>query len=238
MTRVLMMYTKFCEGGKVHKKSFCMETGIDRRTFDRDIEDIRVFLSEAFLGDELVYDRADESYHLENYQKQKALSDMEMAFLMELLKSSQALRKDEYVGLMQGILDAGERSHKQALDKLAARYTSAYPEGLERAALLKIQWDLQQCIAECDWVCLCFAENRQLCFSPVSLWVYEQDAYVFGYGEEGEMTAYPIHTIESFQMEGRKFDGRLVEAFDSVSWSEKERILKKVRKKHGEDKKD
>lgn len=52
ITRVLMMYSKLLEGGKIYKKSFCEEMGIDRRTFDRDIEDIRLFLSESFYGNE------------------------------------------------------------------------------------------------------------------------------------------------------------------------------------------
>ena len=38
VTRILMMYTKLLEGKKIYKKSFCADTGINRRTFDRDIE--------------------------------------------------------------------------------------------------------------------------------------------------------------------------------------------------------
>lgn len=40
-TRILLMYSKLSQGGRIYKKSFCVETGIDRRTFDRDIEDVR-----------------------------------------------------------------------------------------------------------------------------------------------------------------------------------------------------
>ena len=87
ITRVLMMYSKLLEGGKIYKKSFCEEMGIDRRTFDRDIEDIRLFLSESFYGNELIYDRKNGSYHLENFFKQKALSAMEVVALLECLKS-------------------------------------------------------------------------------------------------------------------------------------------------------
>ena len=42
ITRILLMYSKISQGGRIYKRSFCMETGIDRRTFDRDIEDIRL----------------------------------------------------------------------------------------------------------------------------------------------------------------------------------------------------
>lgn len=37
---------------------------INRRTFDRDIEDIRAFFSEMYTGEEVVYDRNEDSYYM------------------------------------------------------------------------------------------------------------------------------------------------------------------------------
>ena len=72
VTRILTMYARLIEGRKINKQSYCMDMNIDRRTFDRDIEDIRLFLSETFSNDELIYDWKNESYHLKyTYQKQK-----------------------------------------------------------------------------------------------------------------------------------------------------------------------
>ena len=46
VTRILIMYTELLEGKKIYKKSFCTDTGINRRTFDRDIEDIRPLIND------------------------------------------------------------------------------------------------------------------------------------------------------------------------------------------------
>lgn len=40
ITRVLLLYSKLIRGEPVNKISFCMETDISGRNFDRDIEDI------------------------------------------------------------------------------------------------------------------------------------------------------------------------------------------------------
>src|SRR5699024_8381904 len=93
VTRILMMYSRLLEGGKIYKKTFCTDMEINRRTFDRDIEDIRLFLSEAYVGYDLVYDRKDESYYLNNYHRQIPLSPMEVSFLLIMIKSEQVLRK-------------------------------------------------------------------------------------------------------------------------------------------------
>ena len=45
-TRILKMYEALIKGKEIQKIPFCMEHEISERTFDRDIEKIRSFLSE------------------------------------------------------------------------------------------------------------------------------------------------------------------------------------------------
>lgn len=66
VTRMLILYSRLREGGKIEKRTFCEDMKIDRRTFDRDIEDIRAFFSEMYTGEEVVYDRRKDSYYLKN----------------------------------------------------------------------------------------------------------------------------------------------------------------------------
>ena len=48
ITRTLLLYSRLINGEKVNKFAFCMETDCIPRTFDRDIEDVRLYLSETF----------------------------------------------------------------------------------------------------------------------------------------------------------------------------------------------
>lgn len=53
-----------------------METDCLQRSFDRDVKDIRIYLSELFYTDELVYNRQENTYYLSKTQQQ-ALEVME-----------------------------------------------------------------------------------------------------------------------------------------------------------------
>lgn len=235
ITRVLMMHSKLLEGGKIYKKSFCEEMGIDRRTFDRDIEDIRLFLSESFYGNELIYDRKNGSYHLENFFKQKALSAMEVVALLECLKSCCNLPKDEYSGLISSVLAAGEQNKRKTMKEIAKRYLKCYDQENAQKTSLKMQWDLQQCIADCDWIHIHMKSQQVFHVAPVSIWIYAQETYLFGYLKGERLEVFRVADIEYFQMGHEKFPREWLDKFDELKWETIREKLAKERIRHEKD---
>lgn len=235
VTRVLTMYSMLIEGGKIYKGSFCKDAAIGKRTFDRDIEDIRLFLSESFQGSELVYSKTDECYQLSHYHRHKALSCMEVAFLLELLQSSRSLRQDEYAELVHNVFMAGEGRRRNLLKKIAERYKHTYYAGKKETASLKMLWDLQQSIAERDMVKLYLPEEQESVVSPVMLWHGRDGTYLFAYDRSGDLTVIPVNGIRFFQLLKKKFDGELIEKFDSMTWQEINEKLEKEDKGHEKD---
>lgn len=219
VTRILMMYTKLLEGKKIYKKSFCADTGINRRTFDRDIEDIRLFFSESYIGYDLIYDRLDESYHLENYQQQTPLSPMEVSFFMALMKSNQILRRDEYTELVSNMIHTCVWNKQDILMEIYSKEINEYPKELKKEALLKMQWDLQQCISERDIIRVMLPEKSQKVISPLTLWITDRELYLIGYGTR-EIEVIPVRKIISFKMEGKKYSKNLQEQFQHTDWPE------------------
>ena len=47
ITRLLILYSSLINGDEINKTMFCFENDCSPRSFDRDIEDIRLFLSEV-----------------------------------------------------------------------------------------------------------------------------------------------------------------------------------------------
>ena len=162
VTRILMLYAHLCDGKRIYKKAYCADMEIDRRTFDRDIEDIRLFLSETYSGNELIYDRSEESYYLTYHSKVQMLSDMEMTMILASLNESQVLRQDEYEGIVTTILDSGEKNKQKVLKSIARRNIRNYKSKGRDKAILKMQWDLQQCISECDVIELCMEDEKNM----------------------------------------------------------------------------
>lgn len=218
VTRILMMYSKLLEGRKIYKKSFCADTGINRRTFDRDIEDIRLFFSESYIGYDLIYDRLDESYYLENYHQQSPLSPMEVSFLVVLIKSNQILRRDEYIQLVYNMIRACVWNKQEALVEIFGKEVNEYPQDIKKEALLKMQWDLQQCISERDIIRITLPEKCQKVISPLALWISKGELYLIGYGPEERLEVIPVRKIISFKMEQKKFSKELQEYFKYTDW--------------------
>ena len=66
ITRILLLYRRFMHGDLINKYETSLEFGISERSFDRDIQDIRLFLSEAYSNLELEYDEKRHGYCIKN----------------------------------------------------------------------------------------------------------------------------------------------------------------------------
>lgn len=137
-TRVLMLYHRLLQGEHIDKAGFSVEHGINERTFDRDIEDIRVFLSDIYSVEEVVYDVETKSYSMTE-GKLKPLDRMEATIILKILLSSESLREDEMNGLIHSILSLVNKTDKQILSDFLSheQYLSQ-----ETEAIVKIIIDL------------------------------------------------------------------------------------------------
>ena len=66
--RVLDMYARFCKGENINKKEESIRFGVDERSIQRDIDDIRAFLDEESIATtgvrSIKYDRLRNGYIL------------------------------------------------------------------------------------------------------------------------------------------------------------------------------
>ena len=141
VTRMLFLYSKLIQGEKINKINFCMETDSLPRTFDRDIEDIRLYLSEFYYGIELIYDKLEHVYYFTNSSK-KSLECMEYLFLERILLDTRILRMDEIEELLSHLAENTENSSDMLLHKRTS--IQQYEEPTHRKAILKMHKDLME----------------------------------------------------------------------------------------------
>lgn len=139
LTRVLLLFSKLMRGEKVNKLNFCLETGCLPRTFDRDIEDIRLYLSEFFNADELLYSRQDKIYYFSGIQRQ-LLEMMEYLFIERMLLDTSVLRQDEMSILLKHL--AANTAISQSVSRYEEKSMEVYRSPLHNKAILKIHGDL------------------------------------------------------------------------------------------------
>ena len=64
INRVLLLFHKLIKGEQIHKADFARTHDVSERSIERDIEDIRIFLSEIHSNDKLIFDKLENVYYL------------------------------------------------------------------------------------------------------------------------------------------------------------------------------
>ena len=103
--RVLDLYERLCAGKIICKTEEARRFGVDERSIQRDIDDIRAFLDERAIADagdtrQVLYDRRKKGFLLSGYQS-PLMTNSEILAVSKILLESRAFTKKE----MSAILD-------------------------------------------------------------------------------------------------------------------------------------
>lgn len=104
INRILHLYSKIMDGEIVNKADMAKKFGVNERSIQRDIEDIRNFLHDNWIEEgvqySIIYDRERKGYCLEKATQMK-ISNSELIAISKILLDSRAFVKEE----MQSILE-------------------------------------------------------------------------------------------------------------------------------------
>lgn len=183
ITRVLMLLSRLLNGDEVKKDIYCIENECSSRAFDRDVEDIRIYLSEIHSSSELVYDRIRKSYSLTGCEKQILLDKAEFLFIKRILRDSHLLTLDEYNELLVRLLSISENEvafFKETPDMI-------YTPSLHSKSLLRIQSDLELVIKRRQKIKITYCEYDEEIKSenviPYLLKVINEFVYLVAFGD-------------------------------------------------------
>lgn len=197
MTRLLLLYSKLMRGEKVNKTLFCLEADCQPRSFDRDVEDVRLFLSDSFAMEELIYDRGEKVYRLSG-RRRGELDATECLFLETLLRDGSFLREEEFYGLLHHLHSASARVPERATEE-------RYVPPAHGRPLLKLFGDLQTVLRKNFLLSLKVADGvgkeREEKVFPDGIRVSGRRLVFFARSEESlETVSYPLEEILSFQV--------------------------------------
>lgn len=209
--RILKMYEDLRIGREIQKLSFCLEHGISERTFDRDIEKIRFFLSEEYSGNEVVYCQERACYLIPGMIEKGELSMLEFTIIVKILKGGQILEKNEFGGLLHSLRSVTERGMKDTIQQFIQKEFGQYIEKEGRRAFLKLFGDLQKCIWDRNIIRIkreATSESmKDIRFCPVAIEYFPSKFYLLGYqiDESERLSVFVLEEIESFQTTSQKY---------------------------------
>lgn len=155
-TRILRLYTKLINGGAIKKNEEAQNSGVDGRSIQRDIDDIRNYFeddaAENGYINSIIYDRTKKEYRLEKIYKIK-LSNSEVLAVCKILLESRALTKNE----MDNILDkliycCVPESNQKLVKELIRNEEFHYVEPRHKTVFIDNMWDIGRAITECRFI--------------------------------------------------------------------------------------
>lgn len=151
--RVLSIYTKLMGGMLVNKTEEARNYGVNERTIQRDIDDIRNYLE---LGTEtigvinsVVYDRIEKGYRLEQIYQLK-LTNSEILAICKILLDSRALLKDEMSDILDKLISCcAPEQNRKLLRELIGNEKFHYVEPRHKTKILNTLWEIGQAVRNC-----------------------------------------------------------------------------------------
>ena len=165
VSRVLSLYSQLMEGRIIKKSVAAQKYGVNERSIQRDIEDIRAFCRNCMaLGDsmpgDLIYDYIEKGYRLDRRQAPK-LSNSEVLALCKILLDSRAFVKTEMADMLHKVIACCVPESNQALiTKLVNNETFHYVEPRHRTSFLDTMWQLGEAIQQHRYVTVTYGRIK------------------------------------------------------------------------------
>lgn len=154
--RVLAMYTKLMNGYVINKAEEAQKCGVNERSIQRDIDDIRNFLENEAVNsgfvNSVIYDRTKKGYRLEQVYKMK-LSNSEVLAVCKILLESRAFTKKEMKSMLDRFISCCvPKSNQKLVSELIANEEFHYVEPRHKTVFIDIMWNIGQAIRACKYI--------------------------------------------------------------------------------------
>lgn len=154
--RVLGIYTKLINGYLVSKMEEAVNYGVNERSIQRDIDDIRNYLEEdgERVGciNSVIYDRIGKGYRLEQVYKMK-FTNSEVLALCKILLDSRAFTKPEMTELLNKLISCCvPRANQKLVENLISNEAFHYVEPRHRTSFIGMMWDIGQAVKTCCYI--------------------------------------------------------------------------------------
>lgn len=176
--RVLGLYTKLMNGALIYKSEEAVNYGVNERSIQRDIDDIRNYLdvkgTEDGIINSVVYDRIQKGYRLEQIYKLK-FTNPEILAICKILLDSRAFTKNEMKGMLDKLIETCVPATNQKLvSDLIKNEEFHYIEPQHKSVFIDKMWEIgkaiqESCYIEIDYKGLQGSSTKTRKLKPVAI---------------------------------------------------------------------
>lgn len=156
--RVLAIYTKLMNGHRVSKAEEALYYGVNERSIQRDIDDIRNYLETddgkvSFINT-VIYDRVDKRYRLEQVYNMQ-FSNSEALALCKILLDSRAFTKTEMTEMLSKLISCCvPQSNQKLVADLISNEAFHYVQPRHKTKFMDTMWNIGEAIRKCQWIAI------------------------------------------------------------------------------------
>lgn len=209
--RTLKLYDKLINGEIVNKKELADEFNVNLRTMQRDIDDIRNYLSDNYETKNISYDHKQNGYYLDG-NKKEILSTVEIFSIIKILLESRAFCKEEMKGIVNSIFSYIPKLESKSIKLLILNELYHFEPVKHEKPLLKMIWDLGQCILKKEAIEIEFTksnrEKTKRVIYPLSIVFSEFYFYVVAKIEDSKYNNpafFRVDRVERFKLLNKKY---------------------------------
>ena len=143
-------------GAVVNKTEEAVNFGVNERTIQRDIDDIRNHLEQDIttqgVMNEIIYDRTKKGYRLNKIYNIQ-LTNGEILAISKILLDSRALKKDEMMSMLQRLIDCCvPQNNRKLVNSLISNESFHYIELQHKQSFLANMWEIGQAIQSHQYI--------------------------------------------------------------------------------------
>lgn len=225
--RILDIYVRLCENGVINKSIEAERFGVDERSIQRDIDDIRAFLSERASGSssddmEVVYDRIEKGFKMKG-GKSSAMTNSEIFAVAKILLESRAFTKKELNDILSKLIEGCvPLKNMKLVSDLISNEKYHYVELSHKSVLKDRLWCIGEDVKEHNVLELKYSRGDdpddiiKRVVEPVAIlfseYYFYLNAYIVEINSAGKLNKkydYPaifrLDRIKSFKETGEKF---------------------------------
>lgn len=226
ITRILGIYTKLINGNLINKSKEAQAYGVNERSIQRDIEDIRAYLenSNAEIGyiNNVVYDRVNKGYRLEQLSRIN-LTNSEVLAVCKILLDSRAFTRNEMENIISKLISCCvSKPNQKAVYDLFRNEEFHYIEPRHRTVFIDNMWCIGQAIRSCNYIEIDYERTKDKSvvtrrLKPLAIMFSEYYFYLAAFIDDKEVrthfdvindsfpTIYRMDRIKNLKVSDEKF---------------------------------
>lgn len=221
--RMLYMYETLNRGDTISKNELANKFSVSHKAIQRDIEDLRIYLSENHQNDissDIVYDTRSKTYKLVKLEREW-ITNIEVLAIAKILLESRAFNKNELNTLIDKLMLQVTPSDRKHIENLIQDEKFNYVPPRHGKPLLEDIWKLSNYISNCEIISYTYERQngtkRDILVKPVSIMFSEYYFYLIAYKVDSNYD-YPINyrvdRITNLKTTGEKFKIPYRDKFD------------------------